>query len=54
LLGKHLPRLDLALAAMLEVSYLRENGITQVERLAGAHAIELRLPLLDNRFVEKA
>jgi asparagine synthase (glutamine-hydrolysing) len=33
-------------------TYLRENGITQGDRLSMASSIELRLPLLDYRLVE--
>ena len=33
-------------------SYLRENGISQADRLSMASSIELRLPLIDYRLVE--
>jgi asparagine synthase (glutamine-hydrolysing) len=33
-------------------SYLRENGVAQGDRLSMASSVELRLPLLDHKFVE--
>jgi asparagine synthase (glutamine-hydrolysing) len=33
-------------------TYLRENGVTQGDRLGMASSIEMRLPLLDHRLVE--
>ena len=33
-------------------TYLRENGITQGDRLSMASSVELRLPLVDHRLVE--
>lgn len=51
LVGK--PRLDIALTALVAKTYLRENGVAQGDRLAMASSVEMRLPLLDYRLVEK-
>jgi asparagine synthase (glutamine-hydrolysing) len=45
-------RVDLILTELIYKTYLLENGITQGDRLSMASSIELRLPLLDYRFVE--
>lgn len=44
--------IDIALTRLICDTYLRENGVTQGDRLAMASSIELRLPLLDYRLVE--
>jgi asparagine synthase (glutamine-hydrolysing) len=46
------PPVDIALTGLICSTYLRENGITQGDRLAMASSIELRLPLVDYRLVE--
>ena len=43
---------DVAITKLICDTYLRENGITQGDRLSMASSIELRLPLLDHRLVE--
>ncbi len=40
------------LTAMVCATYLRENGIAQGDRLGMASSVEMRLPLVDYRFVE--
>jgi asparagine synthase (glutamine-hydrolysing) len=44
--------IDVALTRLICDTYLRENGVTQGDRLSMASSIELRLPLLDHRLVE--
>ena len=46
------PQIDLRLTRLIAETYLRENGITQGDRLSMASAVELRLPLIDYRLVE--
>jgi len=46
------PRIDLRLTKLICDTYLRENGITQGDRLSMASSVELRLPLVDYRLVE--
>jgi asparagine synthase (glutamine-hydrolysing) len=46
------PRLDLEITRLICGSYLLENGLAQGDRLAMAHSVELRVPLVDHRFVE--
>lgn len=46
------PNIDVTLTRLICDTYLRENGITQADRLAMASSIEMRLPLLDHRLVE--
>ena len=43
---------DVTLTRLICDTYLRENGVTQGDRLSMASSIELRLPLLDHRLVE--
>ena len=43
---------DVAVTRLICDTYLRENGITQGDRLSMSSSIELRLPLLDHRLVE--
>jgi asparagine synthase (glutamine-hydrolysing) len=43
---------DIAVTRLICDTYLRENGVTQGDRLSMASSIELRLPLLDHRLVE--
>src|SRR5262249_5689110 len=43
---------DVAVTRLICDTYLRENGVTQGDRLSMASSIELRLPLLDHRLVE--
>ena len=40
------------LTALVCATYLRENGITQGDRLGMASSVEMRLPLVDYKFVE--
>jgi asparagine synthase (glutamine-hydrolysing) len=46
------PRVDVALTNLISATYLRENGITQGDRLSMASSVEMRLPLLDYKLVE--
>ena len=43
---------EVAITRLICDTYLRENGITQGDRLSMASSIELRLPFLDHRLVE--
>jgi asparagine synthase (glutamine-hydrolysing) len=45
--------LDLEITQLICESYLLENGLAQGDRLAMSHSVELRVPLVDHRFVEK-
>jgi asparagine synthase (glutamine-hydrolysing) len=45
-------QLGVTLTRLICDTYLRENGITQGDRLSMASSIELRLPLVDHRLVE--
>lgn len=44
--------LDILFTKWICSSYLRENGVAQGDRLSMASGVEVRLPLLDYRFVE--
>jgi len=44
--------LDISITRLICETYLRENGIAQADRLSMVSSIELRLPLMDHRFVE--
>jgi asparagine synthase (glutamine-hydrolysing) len=46
------PNIDVRLTRLICDTYLRENGVTQGDRLGMASSIEMRLPLLDHRLVE--
>lgn len=46
------PELDVTLTRLVSDTYLRANGVAQGDRLAMASSVEMRLPLLDRRFVE--
>src|SRR5215207_11686252 len=46
------PRIDVTLTRLVSDTYLRGNGVAQGDRLAMASSVEMRLPLLDRRFVE--
>jgi asparagine synthase (glutamine-hydrolysing) len=46
------PNIDVTLTRLICNTYLRENGVTQGDRLGMASSIEMRLPLLDHRLVE--
>jgi asparagine synthase (glutamine-hydrolysing) len=46
------PPADVFLTEFIARSYLLANGIAQADRLAMAHSVEPRLPLLDHRLVE--
>ena len=46
------PNIDVTLTRLICDTYLRENGVTQGDRLGMASSIEVRLPLLDHRLVE--
>lgn len=43
---------EIALTAVACATYLRENGIAQGDRLGMASSVEMRLPLVDYKFVE--
>ncbi|HLM01251.1 MAG TPA: asparagine synthase (glutamine-hydrolyzing) [Pyrinomonadaceae bacterium] len=43
---------EIALTKLICDTYLRENGITQGDRLGMASSVEMRLPLVDYKFVE--
>jgi asparagine synthase (glutamine-hydrolysing) len=43
---------ETALTKLICDTYLRENGITQGDRLGMAASVEMRLPLVDHKFVE--
>ena len=43
---------EINLTALVCATYLRENGITQGDRLGMAASVEMRLPLVDYQFVE--
>jgi asparagine synthase (glutamine-hydrolysing) len=44
---------DVTITRLICDTYLRENGVAQADRLSMACSIELRLPLIDYRLVEK-
>jgi len=46
------PQVDLCMTRLISDTFLRENGITQGDRLSMASAVELRLPLIDYKLVE--
>jgi asparagine synthase (glutamine-hydrolysing) len=46
------PNIDVTLTRLICDTYLRENGVTQGDRLGMASSIEMRLPLLDHRLIE--
>lgn len=46
------PNIDVRLTRLICDTYLRENGVTQGDRLGMASSIEMRLPLLDHILVE--
>ena len=46
------PDIDVTLTRLICDTYLRENGVTQGDRLGMASSIEMRLPLLDHVLVE--
>lgn len=46
------PGVDVTLTRLISDTYLRGNGVAQGDRLAMASSVEMRLPLLDRRFVE--
>lgn len=43
---------DVRLTELVCATYLRENGITQGDRLGMASSVEMRLPFVDHQFVE--
>ena len=43
---------ETTLTALICATYLRENGVAQGDRLSMASSVEMRLPLVDYRFVE--
>ncbi|MEO6588779.1 MAG: asparagine synthase-related protein, partial [Pyrinomonadaceae bacterium] len=45
-------KIETALTALVCATYLRENGIAQGDRLGMASSVEMRLPLVDYKFVE--
>jgi len=45
-------RLDVAITSLITNTYLLENGIAQGDRLSMSNSVELRLPLVDYRFLE--
>jgi asparagine synthase (glutamine-hydrolysing) len=44
--------IDIHITRLACATYLRENGITQADRLSMASSVELRLPLVDHKLVE--
>jgi asparagine synthase (glutamine-hydrolysing) len=46
------PDVEVMLTRLVCATYLRENGITQGDRLGMASSVEMRLPLVDHRLVE--
>ncbi len=46
------PRVDVRMTRLISEIYLRENGITQADRLSMASSVEMRLPLVDHCLVE--
>ncbi len=46
------PPVDVQITRLICDTYLRENGISQGDRLGMASSIELRLPLVDHKLVE--
>ena len=51
-LARPWPNLDVLFTRLISNTYLRGNGIVQGDRLSMASSVEMRLPLLDYRFVE--
>lgn len=45
-------RADIDTTARICETYLRENGLSQADRLGMAHSVETRSPFVDHRFVE--
>jgi asparagine synthase (glutamine-hydrolysing) len=45
-------RIDVTLTHLISDTYLRANGVAQGDRLAMSSSVEMRLPLLDRKFVE--
>jgi asparagine synthase (glutamine-hydrolysing) len=46
------PAIDILITRLICETYLQENGVAQADRLSMASSVEVRLPLLDYRFVE--
>ena len=46
------PNLDVTFTRLICDTFLRENGVTQADRLGMASSIEMRLPLLDHCLIE--
>ena len=46
------PNVEVLLTSLICSTYLRENGVTQGDRLGMASSVELRLPFADHRLVE--
>ncbi|MCA1615556.1 MAG: asparagine synthase (glutamine-hydrolyzing) [Acidobacteria bacterium] len=46
------PDIEATLTSLVCATYLRENGITQGDRLGMASSVEMRLPLVDHKLVE--
>ncbi len=44
--------IEITLTALICATYLRENGIAQGDRLGMASSVEMRLPLVDYKFIE--
>jgi asparagine synthase (glutamine-hydrolysing) len=47
------PQIEILMTRLICQTYLLENGIAQGDRLSMANSVELRLPLVDFRLVEK-
>lgn len=50
--GQPWPNVEVTLTRLVCATYLRENGITQGDRLGMASSVEMRLPLIDHKLVE--
>ncbi len=46
------PDIEVTLTSLVCATYLRENGVTQGDRLGMASSVEMRLPFLDYKLVE--
>lgn len=47
------PRLDILMTRLICDTYLRGNGVAQGDRLSMASSVEMRLPFLDHKLIER-